>query len=137
MTHADVQAWLDRYVEAWQSYDGDAVAALFSEDAEYRFHPYDEGDDVLHGRDAIVDSWLNPSGPASGRDEPGTWWAHYEPWVVGGNRAVAIGETAYFADATQAVEERRYWNSWLLEFDEAGRCRRFVEYYMKGKKPSA
>ena len=130
MTHADVQAWLDRYVDAWRTYDAASVAALFTEDAEYRYHPWDQGEDVAHGRDEIVESWLNPSGSASNRDAPGTWSAHYEPFAVDGNRAVAIGESAYYTDATQATEDRRYWNNWLLEFDDAGRCRSFVEYYM-------
>jgi hypothetical protein len=134
MTHADVQAWLDRYVEAWQSYDPEAIGALFSESAEYRYQPWGQ---PTVGREAIVNDWLNPSGAASSRDEPGTWSARYEPWAVDGNRAVAIGETAYFRDASQAVEERRYWNSWLLEFDDAGRCRSFVEYFMHRKKPAA
>ena len=31
MTPERVQAWLDAYVEAWRSYDSDAIAALFSE----------------------------------------------------------------------------------------------------------
>jgi hypothetical protein len=133
MTHADVQAWLDSYVDAWTSYDADAIGALFSEDAEYRYHPWDE---PTVGRGEIVHDWLNPGGSAAKRDEPGTWWAHYEPWAVDGRRAAVIGETAYFADASQAVEERRYWNSWLIEFDDAGRCRRFVEYFMQRKKPA-
>ena len=132
MDHAAFKAWLDRYVEAWRSYDPDAIAALFSDDAECRYQPW--GDPTV-GRDAIVRDWLGDD--PDKRDKPGTWWAHYEPWVVAGNRAVATGETAYFTDATQSTEERRYWNSWLLEFDDAGRCRSFVEFYMQRKKPAA
>ena len=41
MTRDDVPRWLDRYVEAWRSYDPDAIRALFSADAEYRYHPWD------------------------------------------------------------------------------------------------
>ena len=37
-----VSRWLDAYVAAWKSYDRDQIAALFSDDVEYRFHPYDE-----------------------------------------------------------------------------------------------
>jgi len=132
MTHADVQAWLDRYVHAWKSYEPDAIGDLFSEDAEYRYQPWGE---PTVGRPAIVADWLGES--PDKRDQPGTWWARYEPWAVDGHRAVVIGETAYFSDATQAHEERRYWNSWLIEFDDAGRCRSFVEYYMQRKKQAA
>lgn len=134
MTHAEVQAWLDRYVEAWKSYDESAIAALFAENVEYRYQPWGE---PTVGREEIVHDWLNPGGSAEKRDEPGTWWARYEPWAVEGQRAVVIGETAYFSDTSQSVEKRRYWNNWLVEFDEDGRCRSFVEYYMQRKKSAA
>ena len=62
MDRTVVQEWLDRYVAAWEAYDPDAIGALFSADATYRYHPYDEGDDVLQGRDAIVRSWIAPDG---------------------------------------------------------------------------
>ena len=42
MDLASAQSWLNRYVDAWLSYDPDDVAALFSEDVTYRYHPYDE-----------------------------------------------------------------------------------------------
>ena len=133
MTHDHVQAWLDRYIRAWETYNEAEVRALFSEDAEYRYHPWDEPE---KGLDTIVDSWLNPGGPASARDEPGTWKAHYEPWIVEGERAVAIGETSYYKDATQQAVERHYFNIWQLEFDADGRCRSFVEWFMQRKKAS-
>lgn len=131
MTHAQVQDWLDRYIRAWETYEEAEVRSLFTDDADYRYHPWDEPE---HGLDAIVDAWLNPGGPASSRDEPGTWTAHYEPWVVEGDRAVAIGETSYYTDASRATLERHYWNSWQLEFAADGRCRSFVEWFMQQKK---
>lgn len=33
MTHDDVQAWLDKYLEAWRTYDVEKISELFSEDA--------------------------------------------------------------------------------------------------------
>ena len=51
MDRSIVEAWLDRYVEAWKSYDRAAIADLFSADAIYRFHPYDDGADVVHDED--------------------------------------------------------------------------------------
>lgn len=36
------QRWLDGYVDAWRSYRHEAIEALFSADAEYRYHPWDE-----------------------------------------------------------------------------------------------
>jgi len=130
VTHAQVQDWLDRYIRAWETYEEAAVRALFTEDAEYRYHPWDK---PVQG-EAIVDGWLNPTGAGSGRDVPGTWTARYEPWIVEGDRAVAIGETSYFSDATRAIEERHYWNIWQLEFAPDGRCRSFVEWFMLRKK---
>jgi hypothetical protein len=60
MTRDDVQAWLDRYTEAWRTYDPEQVRALFAQDVVYRYHPYDTGDDVLTGLDAVVESWIAP-----------------------------------------------------------------------------
>jgi len=126
MTHDDVQAWLDRYVAAWETYDPAAIGDLFSEDAEYRYHPADE---PIVGRAAIVASWTTPEGPASGRDEPDTYAAHYEPYAVEKSRAVALGWSRYWEDATRAAEQSTFDNCFLLEFDEAGRCRSFTEFY--------
>jgi ketosteroid isomerase-like protein len=125
VTAADVAAWLGRYLEAWRTYDEAAIAGLFSADAEYRYHPWDA---PLVGRDEIVRSWLAPDGAASSRDEPGTYEAHYEPFAVAGDEAVAIGWTTYLG-ATGEVE-RTYDNCFLLRFDEAGACRSFTEFFM-------
>jgi ketosteroid isomerase-like protein len=126
MTHADVQRWLDRYVAAWKSYDQAEIADLFSADAEYRYHPWDE---PVRGRDAIVADWLAPNGNASSRDAEGTYDAAYEAWSVEGGRAVAVGTSDYFTDASRTKRDRRYHNVYLLEFDADGRCRSFTENY--------
>ena len=131
MDRSAAQAWLDAYVEAWKTYDADQVAALFAEDATYRYHPYDPDNETVRGREAIVRDWIEPDGNASTRDEPGTYDGHYEPWAVDGNRVVAVGESRYWTDATRAHLERTYLNVFLIEFDGEGRCRTFVEYYMK------
>ena len=72
-----VDRWLDAYVDAWKSYDREAIAALFAERVEYRYHPHDE---PIRGRDAVVASWLGEGDDpaASTRDEPGTYDASYE-----------------------------------------------------------
>lgn len=128
ITHHQVQAWLDAYLAAWKSYDAGEIAALFSEDAEYRYHPADE---PVRGRDAIVRAWLAPTGTESGRDEPGTYDGTYRPYLVDGSRAVAIGTSTYWWDATRSKLRDVFYNCWLLEFDEAGRCRSFTEYWME------
>jgi SnoaL-like domain len=108
-----VREWLDAYVEAWRTYDG--IGELFSADAVYRYHPYDE---PLHGREAIVADWLGD------RDEPGSWEASYAPLLVDGDRAVATGETRY-------ANGRTFSNLFVLAFDGDGRCREFTEWYME------
>ena len=114
MTHDDVQAWLDRYVDAWRTYDADAIGELFSADASYAYHPYDE---PLEGRAAIVDSWL------SERDEPGSWEARYEVSLIAGDRAIARGETSY-------ADGNVFSNLWEMRFDADGHCAEYVEWYM-------
>jgi SnoaL-like domain len=115
MTREDVQSWLDAYVDAWRSYDPDAIGELFSEEAGYSYHPYD---DPLVGRAAIVESWR------AERDPPDSWEAAYRPLLVDGERAIATGETRY-------ANGDIYANLWELEFDDGGRCTKFVEWFMK------
>jgi hypothetical protein len=123
-----VQAWLDRYVEAWRTYDPALIGELFSADAEYRYHPWDE---PIVGREAIVRSWLSPDGDASSRDEPGTYDAQYEAWAVDGDRAVAVVGSWYWTDATRSTLDRAFRNCYLLRFDADGRCASFTELFME------
>ncbi len=132
MDRSAVQAWLDRYVEAWKSYDPEQIGSLFGEGATYRYHPYDRDDEITRGRDAIVRDWIEPDGNADTRDAPGTYHAHYEPYAVDTDRAVAVGTSSYWTDASQSTLERIYYNVFLLRFDNDGRCVEFTEYFLKG-----
>jgi hypothetical protein len=127
LTREHVQQWLDDYAHAWETYDEADIAPLFSENAEYRWHPADEPE---QGRDAIVFAWVNPGGNASDRDAPGTYKGEYRTYAVDGNRAVAIGTSTYWKDASRSEVERIYYNNWLLEFDDEGKCSSFTEYWM-------
>jgi ketosteroid isomerase-like protein len=132
-TRTDVQRWLDAYIAAWESYDEAAIGDLFTDDAEYRFFP---ADSPFVGRPAIVEAWVRPTGHAVSRDEAGTWSAAYEPWVVGEDgRAVAIGTTTYWTDASRSTLQHVYDNAFLVELTPDGRCRRFVEYYVRRRQP--
>jgi ketosteroid isomerase-like protein len=122
MNRADVQAWLDRYVEAWRTNDRSAIQSLFSEDATYGYRPWDSDEHTLRGSDAIVSSWLEEP------DAPGSWDAHYEPFAVEDDRAVALGWSRYAASGDEP--ERLYHNAYVLEFAPDGRCRSFHEFYM-------
>src|SRR5687768_14530330 len=115
MDRSRVQQWLDDYVAAWKSYDPEAIAALFAEDVEYRYHPYDE---PVRGRDAVVAAWLGEGDQdvASARDEPGTYDASYSPVAVEGDVAIAVGSSTYSAPKTT------YHNCFVMRFDHDGRC---------------
>ena len=129
MDRAQAQAWLDDYVSAWKSYDRDEIAALFTDDVAYRYHPYDE---PLVGRDAVVDSWLgeNDQDGSSTRDAPGTYDAHYAPYAVDGDLVVATG-TSVYQDHPDGPVTRTFDNCFLVRFDDDGRCAEFTELYMQ------
>jgi hypothetical protein len=118
-----VSRWLTEYVKAWHSYDPQAIGDLFSEDASYAWHPWDEGDDVVRGREQIVAAWLRD------KDPPGTYQAEYAPLAVEGDVAVASGRSRYF-DSSGALE-REYDNVFVMRFDAQGRCTAFTEWFMK------
>ena len=124
MHHSAVQAWLDAYIHAWQTYDPAEVAALFAEDATYAYHPYDEP--PVRGREAIVASWVEPDQ----RDTPGTYSGQYEPIAVEGLVAVARGTSRYF-EADGSTLKREFDNLFVIRFDELGRCREFTEWFME------
>jgi uncharacterized protein (TIGR02246 family) len=117
MTDRDaVDAWVDRYVAAWQSNDPDDIGALFADDARYFTEPFR---DPWVGRDAIVEGWL------AIRDEPGTWTFRHETLAVADGAAFVRGRTTYESP------EREYSNLWVIELDGDGRAREFTEWWMR------
>ena len=129
MDRAQAQTWLDRYVAAWLSYDAKDIAALFTEDVAYRYHPYDE---PITGREAVVASWLGEgnSNGASTRDTPGTYAAEYEPVAVDGDVVVATGNSSY-RERPDGPIVRVYDNCFVMRFDADGNCSEFTEYYLR------
>ena len=85
MTHDDVQAWLDRYIAAWQTYDPDAIGDLFSEDAEYRYHAVGRARSSGARRSSPTGC---PGRPRT--DEPGSWSGPLR--VVGRRRRSGRGD---------------------------------------------
>ena len=126
MNRESLQVWLDKYVQAWRTYDQAQIGDLFSEDALYLYSPFDE-QNPLRGREAIVADWLKAP------DEAGSWEAHYAPIAVEGDVGVAQGRTRYFN--TDGSIEREFDNIFVLEFNEEGRCTRFTEWFMQPRKP--
>lgn len=126
---AAAQRWLDAYGRAWETYDPAAIGDLFSDDAEYRWHPWDSGAAIARGRRAIVEAWLD------GRDKPGTYTGEWRPLLVRGDTVIAVGVSRYYTDATHRTLDREYHNLWVIDFDGGGRCRSFTEWFMKTPKP--
>jgi SnoaL-like domain len=118
---AAVVDWLNAYVRAWKSYDPEAIGALFTDDARYSFHPYDE---PVIGRQAIVASWLRDP------DAPGTFEGNYEPIAIDGEVAVVQGRSRYFKDSSRSELTKEWDNIFVIEFDKDGRCRSFREWYV-------
>jgi hypothetical protein len=130
---AHVDRWLADYVAAWKSYERAEVEALFSDDVEYRYHPYDE---PVRGRDAVVDSWLGEGDAeeASTRDAEGTYDASYRAIAVDGDVAIAVGSSTYYAEPAGPVD-KVYDNCFVIRFDSGGLCRDFTEWFMERPKP--
>ena len=122
LSHEAFQAWLDRYVAAWKSYDPQAIGELFAQDATYRYHPEDE---PVRGRDRIVASWLDS------KDDPGTYDGHYEPLAIDGENHVSSGWTRYFTSGGEKRDE--FWNIYLVRFDADGRATDFTEWWAQGR----
>ena len=120
MDHQQVAAWLSDYIAAWRSNDRGRIMGLFTDDARYRYHPFDE---PVVGAAAIADGWLDAP------DDPSTWEASYEPVAVDDDTAVAVGVSSYRATADQPA--RTYANCFVLRFHEDGRCRELTEWFMK------
>jgi ketosteroid isomerase-like protein len=123
MDRESVQDWLDRYMAAWRANEPRPIEELFTEDAVYNYRPWESTEHTVRGRDAIVASWLEEP------DEPDAWDAHYEPYAVEGDRAVAVGWSRYAA--TPNTPERTYHNAYLMRFGPDGRCAEFHEFYMQ------
>lgn len=126
MNRTDVQAWLDRYIEAWASNDAKLIGDLFTDDVVYRYRPWDSDRSTVNGREAVVASWLDEP------DEPGTWTAHYEPYAIEGDRAVAVG----ISDYPGREGGEKYHNCFLLRFGPDGRCAEFTEFWFQYPKQS-
>jgi ketosteroid isomerase-like protein len=122
------QDWLDRYVEAWQSYDADRIAELFSADATYLYHPWDA--DPLRGRDRIVSDWVD------NKDAEGSWRASYSAVACDDDICVATGKSEYLTEDRASVD-KTYWNVFVCRFDTDDRCSSFTEYFMEQPKPKS
>ena len=124
---AALDAWLERYKKAWASNDAETIAALFTEDATYMWHPWEGDDPDAIGREAIVAAWLDDP------DDPGSWTLECEPLAVNDDLGVARCTTIYRATADEP--ETTYYNIFLVRLTDDGRASEFTEYFMKEPRP--
>jgi len=121
LDRSTVTSWLNAYIGAWKTYDPQAIGDLFSENATYYYTPFSE---PVHGRSAIVASWLEEP------DKAGTYDGHYEPIAIEGNYAVTNGRSRYFKEDGSTL--RAEWdNIFVLRFDDDRRCIEYHEWYME------
>ena len=113
----DVAAWAEAYREAWEQRDADAAAALFTEDSEYRTHPFLEPN---RGRGGVHSYWAEvTSTQASVRVRMG------KPFVEGDRAAVEFWTTMENAGAEVTLT-----GCLLLRFDASGLCATLREYWL-------
>lgn len=116
MDESAFRAWVDRYVGAWNSNDPDEIAALFTEEARYLTEPYAR---PWTGHKEIVEQWL------ANKDEPGETKFVYDILAIVDDLGFVKGTTDY------KTPPRVYSNLWEVRLDADGRCKEFVEWWMK------
>jgi ketosteroid isomerase-like protein len=111
-----VRAWVNDYIQAWNSNDPGTISRLFTEDAAYYTEPHSQ---PWRGRDEIVRQWLRR------KDEPGETRFRWHPLTVSAELAVVQGTTLY------RDPPRTYSNLWVIRLDADGRCAEFTEWWMQ------
>lgn len=109
-----LDAWMARYLAAWEGNDRGDITALFTEDAVY---DPQTGSGIWSGHDGIVAGWL------AAADGPDDWSFTWDPLVETDDIAVVTGVTVY-------DEPPSYRNLWEIHFAGDGRCHRFVEWFI-------
>ncbi len=110
MTAAD---WIEGYKKAWTSNAREDVAALFTDDATYRFAP---NDTPRQGVDAIFAEWVDET----------AYTFEYEVLSDDGSLAFVQGVTTYPAPRAEVYD-----NLWVIRFAPDGRATDFTEWYKK------
>jgi mRNA interferase MazF len=116
MNSATVAAWVDGYIQAWNSNDAMDIGRLFTVDAAYYTGPFDP---PWRGREAIVQNWLDR------QDASGDTAFRYEILASTAETGIIRGWTQYHQPP------REYSNIWLIRFDPHGQCREFTEWWLE------
>jgi len=128
LTKDEIATWLEAHDAAWRAADHDAIADLFSDHAVYHLGPFEESWRGLagpfRGRDAIAAGWL------AGGIEGERFQIESEILAIDGQRAVVNRRITYL-EADGSVESR--WDTcWVVDFDGAGRCSEYREWFVEG-----
>ena len=110
----DIEDWVRRYIDAWESNEPQDIGELFADDARYYTAPHRQ---PWTGREAIVDGWLDR------KDEQGEWRFSWE--VLG------VDEDLGFVKGVTTYQDGDYSNLWVIRLDEEGRASEFTEYWME------
>lgn len=112
-----VDEWADRYARAWEERDEDAIAALFTPDAEYRSAPFRE---PFRGEAEIRAYWRRGAGTQQDvRVRMG------RPFMDGDRAAVEWWTTMNDTDDGEVTLP----GCLLLRFAPDGRCSELREYW--------
>ena len=120
VTADDVQRWLDALRRAWASYDEAEIAALFTDDAAYRYDPF-----CRAARRRRRDRGRLAEGPG-------------RAGIVGGGvPPFAVGRRPRRRRRRDGVPAggQRYANTYVLEFAADGRCSSFTEWFFLERQP--
>lgn len=116
--HAAFQSWLDAFGSAWETLDPDALAALFSEEAEYHVDPFQA---PKRGREAI-------------RAELANAWSRqrdvgFRARMVAVNGAVGWAEWSSGFTRVGTEYPVRLEGVLAAEFDGEGKCSRLRQWW--------
>ena len=124
MDRAQLTDWIAGYERAWRAPGTDALAALFTADANYSTAPYER---PHSGLEAIREMW---DAERSGPDE--SFEMSSEVVATEGDTGVARVEIAYLAreekKARRNRQRREYRDLWIVRLNDEGLCFHFEEW---------
>lgn len=118
ISHADLDAWLRRYGQAWEQKDPDAAANLFAANARYFETPYA---DAFEGPSGVRDYWARVTADQQDID------FQYAVVTTDGNAGIATWSARFTTISEGTGLELN--GVFLLEFDENRQCTLLREWW--------
>ncbi len=114
-TRVHVAEWLAEYERAWRAPGTGGLGRLFSDEASYQLDPYEPR---IKGLEQIASMWsVSARGPTSS-----------SRWTARSSRSTATRRWSDSKVHYDGPSPNEYRDLWILEFDQAGRCRSFEEW---------